>query len=497
MLNAIKTNRYVLVVAAAIALLGCGNASMDPATVKTLAVMPIDDGTVQKDFGELADSVTDHLAVSLGTMQGVNVIASTSSLQYRLRPRELADIRKTFAADALLEGSVDIQGENLTLSAWLVNPQSGKRVWETKANGKREAAFTLAEQVSANLAAWLKHPLRMRQGEVAATWQHFLFLAEGRKLTFRFDPIEVNLAVYDLEKLRGDYPDYHPARSATAELFGRLVATEFLTGDKAREWVKGILYEIRMDEPESAEAYYAEGALHYWVDWNFAAAETSLKKAIERRPNLMGAWQSLAQVYIATNRLQLAEDTMAQAAKIDPLGFETLRDYAAALAANEKWTPALATLDQAGALTKQERLISIMRGEFLLGKGDLEPARVAVGGYVTGRQEMANAQALYGAIQARQGHLDETRKIITTLELLPKRELAPADPIHFALLHLGLGQDAVGYQELSKAVASRRTFALHLPGNPAFVKYRNNPRFQAIIAQVAASKPLPAAATTP
>ena len=68
--------------------------------------------------------------------------------------------------------------------------------------------------------------------------------------------------------------------------------------------------------------------MKYYVDWNFAAAETLLKKAIDARPNLMYAWHALAQLYITTNRLPLAIETMEKAKRLDPLGYETVHEYA-------------------------------------------------------------------------------------------------------------------------------------------------------------------------
>jgi len=470
---------------------------MDPATIKTLAVMPFEDLTAQKDFGDLADGVTEHLAVTLGTAKAPRVIAATSSLEYKLRPQTLTDIRERLHTDALLEGGVYLNGETITINAWLRDAANDKRVWEKKISGKREATFVLTEQVAEDLAAWLKKPLRFKKSIPAPTWQHFLFLMEGRRFLTHTDPVDVNLAVYDLEKLRGDYIEFWPARAPSAELFGRLVALEFLTRDKAREWVKGIAYDTRQEEPESAEAYYAEGAMKYYVDWDFAGAETALKKAIDARANLMGAWHALADLYVTTNRAPLALETIEKAREIDPLGYDTTRYWAIMLGANARWDDALKAIDQAAQLTKEERTISAIRGQLQFGKGDYEAARVSIAALAEDKAELVAARSLYGAIEAKLGMPAETRRMLDLIESQPTRKFAAGDPIHFALLHLSLGDTAKGYAELDAAVAAHRTLALGLAGSPAFAIQRSDPRFQAVVAKIAASQPIAAAGSTP
>jgi len=494
-----KTKLSILVVGVWAALaVGCsGGGQMDPAAVKRLAVMPFEDATAQKDFGDLADGATFRLTSALGTAKNLDVIASSSAMEYKLRPRTLADVQKTLGVDALMEGDVNIVGESVTINAWLRDAKTDKRVWETKASGKREATFVVVEQVAESLSQWLKRPLHIKKTEAAPSWQHFLFLLESQKLTKRTDPVDVNLAVYDLEKVRGDYPDFWPARAPQAELFGRLVALEFLTRDKAREWVKGILYDTRQQEPDSAEAYYAEGALKYYVDWDYAAAETALKKAIEIRPNLVYAWHALAQLYITTNRLPLALETIEKAQELDPLGYETTRERASILASNGRWDDSLKAIADAGTLTKEEQAISILRGLFQFGKGDTEAARVSIAALVSGTQELVAVQALYGAVQAKLGKPEETRRMLGLFDSRAKKKLPAADPIHYALLHLSLGDTAKGFSELEAAVAAHRTLALGLPGNPAFTAYRSDPRYQAVIAKVAGAKPIVPAGSTP
>jgi TolB-like protein len=476
-----------------LSLAGCGAGQMDPASVHRLVVMPIEDGTAQKDFGDLADGITEHLTAALGTAKGVDVLAFHTGLEYKLRPRVVAEIQKTLSVDALVEGDINLIGDQLTVSAWLVDAKSGKLVWETKASGKREAAFVLTEDVALALSKWINKPLRMKKSVTAPTWQHFLFLLESIRLSHHTDTVDVNLAVYDSEKLRGDYPDYWPARAPAAHLFGRLIAMEFLTRDKAREWIKGILADIRQGpdaEPESAEAYYAEGVLKYYVDWDFAAGEAALKKAIDARPNLMYAWHALAQLYITTNRLPLAMETMEQAQKLDPLGFETTFEQGAALAANGRYDDALKTLDAAAALTKADKKIVAERGLYQFAKGDAEGARVSIAALLEGQDEMVGIQALYGAVQSKLGKPAETKRMLALLDARPGKKYAPADPMLYAIVHMGTGDLAKGFSELDIAIAARRTLALRLPGYPAFAPYQSDPRWKAVVAKLAASKPI-------
>ena len=189
------------------------------------------------------------------------------------------------------------------------------------------------------------------------------------------------------------------------------------------------------------------------LEWDWPAAETAFRRAIDLNPRYAWAHLSLGHTLSQSGRHSEALAAMRRARELDPqnpmahalssqVAFQA-RDYQAALDHSS----------QAIALDQGFWIGHIMRGQAFGQSGQPELALDALA--VAARFSGANSKAvaLSGYILAKAGRRDEAREGLTTLETLSRQRYVP--PYAMAIVHAGLGE----LMRSSNGSIERSTFA--------------------------------------
>src|SRR5205085_4144522 len=90
---------------------------------KSIAVLPFDNLSDDKQNAYFADGVQDEILTNLAKVEDLKVISRTSVMQYRSAgaPRNLREIGKALGVAHLLEGSVQRAGERVRVNAQLID----------------------------------------------------------------------------------------------------------------------------------------------------------------------------------------------------------------------------------------------------------------------------------------------------------------------------------------------------------------------------------------
>ena len=100
-----------------------------PAPTPSIAVLPFVDMSPSKDKEYLCEGLTEELITSLSGLPGLRVASRTSVSQYRARPVDVRHIGETLKVQAVLEGSLRIEGSRIRVIAQLVNTRDGFHLW--------------------------------------------------------------------------------------------------------------------------------------------------------------------------------------------------------------------------------------------------------------------------------------------------------------------------------------------------------------------------------
>ncbi|RUU04109.1 tetratricopeptide repeat protein [Mesorhizobium sp. USDA-HM6] len=117
-----------------------------------IAVLPFDDMSTGADKGYLSDAVAEGIITELSRSKTYAVIARNSSFKYRGKPTDARQIGDDLGVDYLLEGSQQKAGDQLKVSAQLLNAHDGSHVWANSYDREIGDLFVVQEEIIRTLA---------------------------------------------------------------------------------------------------------------------------------------------------------------------------------------------------------------------------------------------------------------------------------------------------------------------------------------------------------
>jgi TolB-like protein/class 3 adenylate cyclase/Flp pilus assembly protein TadD len=163
----LRTRRFrrLLPMAAALlvflALAGAGAWWLQPvetaAAKPSIAVLPFDNLGRDEATGRLADGLTEDIITDLSRYREMDVIARNSTAVYKDRSVDVRQVGRDLNVRYVLEGSVQRQGDQIRITAQLIDAGTGGHLWSERWDRPAEDLFAvqteIAEQVGNRLAS--------------------------------------------------------------------------------------------------------------------------------------------------------------------------------------------------------------------------------------------------------------------------------------------------------------------------------------------------------
>jgi serine/threonine-protein kinase len=131
----------------------------------SIAVLPFEDISPDRDNEFFVDGLTDEVISDLSKLSGLRVISRTSARQLKGRERDLATISRDLNVKYVLEGSVRKAGQRLRITVQLVDATSDAHLWSEKYNGTLDDIFDIQEQVARAIASELRVKLTAEESK--------------------------------------------------------------------------------------------------------------------------------------------------------------------------------------------------------------------------------------------------------------------------------------------------------------------------------------------
>src|SRR5205814_9294558 len=98
-------------------------------SIQSLAVLPLENLSRDPEQEYFADGLTEALITSLAKISALRVISRTSAMQYKGVHRPLPEIAHELGVEVVVEGSVLRSGEQVRISAQLIEASSDTHLW--------------------------------------------------------------------------------------------------------------------------------------------------------------------------------------------------------------------------------------------------------------------------------------------------------------------------------------------------------------------------------
>jgi protein kinase/serine/threonine-protein kinase len=249
-------------------------------------------------------------------------------MPYRHTEKPLRTIGQELGASAIVEGSVQRVGNDVRITAQLIDARTDRHLWSARYDRRLEDVFAMQSDIAKAIAGALEAELapgveeRIERAPTDDLVAYELYL-HGRDYFSRGTKEESKTATDLLEQAIARDPNFALARAALAKVYAR---DAWAYGGEAWQADSALAEAERAAAltPDLADAHAALGRAHMAAG-RFTKASAAYERAIELNPNDWGAVNDLAIVYLQTGRLAAAIQQWKRVLKGNPASAHGVR----------------------------------------------------------------------------------------------------------------------------------------------------------------------------
>ncbi len=121
----------------------------------SVAVLPFDNIGDDPKWERFADGMTEDIITDLAHSKGLLVIARNSTAVYKGKPIDVRQIGRDLSVKYVLEGSIQLLGDRIRVTAQLIEAVSGSHVWSERYDRPADDLFAVQNDVTGKIAATL------------------------------------------------------------------------------------------------------------------------------------------------------------------------------------------------------------------------------------------------------------------------------------------------------------------------------------------------------
>src|ERR1700685_3152940 len=303
--------------------------------VRSLAVLPLESLSSDASQDYFADGMTDELISDLGQISALRVISRTSVMGYKHALKSLPQIAHELNVDAVVEGTVLRSGEQVRITAQLIEASTDKHLWSQSYQGElkdtlalqSEVARAIADQIQINVNPQEQAALKSVKAVNPQAYQSFL---KGRFFWNKRTAEGLKIALAYFNQAIEEDPKYAPAYSGLADTYSLLGDWQYAAMTPKEALPKAKSSAIRALELDNAlgEAHNSLAFCLDGFDWDIKSAGIEFQRAIALNPGYATAHHWYAWHLSLLGNYDEAISEMRKAQDLDPLSLIINADLA-------------------------------------------------------------------------------------------------------------------------------------------------------------------------
>jgi eukaryotic-like serine/threonine-protein kinase len=453
-------------------------------TIDSVAVLPFVNTGGDPNAEYLSDGITESLINSLSQLPHLKVMSRDSAFMYKGKDSDARTIGQALGVRAVLKGHVMQRGDDLEISAELVDARDDSHIWGQQYSRKAADIFVLQGDLAKDMTSMLRMRLtgederRMAKSHAASPEAYQDYLKGRYWWAKKTEDGFVKGIEYFQQAIAKD-PGYAQAYAGLADCYSGLGAFGFSPPKevfpKANE---AGLQALQLDD-SLAEAHASLGYVKVFYDWDWAGGESEFQRAIALDPSYATAHQQYAFALVSVGRFKEADAEAKRALELDPLS----------VVVNE--TPALEFYfaRQYDSAIEQERKVLELDPNFITAHNVLGGSFVYKSMYDEGIPEFKKSLAIspgdertlgfLGLAYAQSGRRAAAQNVLDQLNQLSKKEYV--EPVPTAQIYTALGEKDKAFEWLEKAYEQRSWYLGFVKVDRPFDPLRSDPRFRDLL----------------
>lgn len=452
---------------------------------KSIAILPFLDISPAKDQEYFSDGITEQIIDSLAHIHGLFVVARTTAFSFKNKNSDIRDIGRQLQVTHILEGSVRHGKDRVRVAAQLIDVGSGFHLWSETYDSTEKDLLSLQSDIARKVAAALKIELHLAENTQLAksptqSPEAYDSYLRGRYLLNKrtADSIQEGRGLF--EQAVAQDPSFALGHAGIADsyiLLGKLGVIS-PTEASSKAWTE-VSSALAIDD-NLAEGHVSRGILLAEFEWNWAAAETDYRRALELNSNSASAHHWYGRALGEIGRLDEALREIEAAEKLDPRSPFIRTSKAKILGAAHRYQEAIEECRRAMEIDGNFALaFSVLAQAYLhlqQNSQGIETAQRFVelsNGTGFARLELAYAYAKAGD----KTNSEQIVKDVTT-------GAGPFSPYDMATICAVWGDHTAAFGWLEKAIEQRSVDVVWIRVDPRLDPIRDKPGFQEIVARM-------------
>jgi len=307
---------------------------MDTNLNKSIVVLPFLNLSHDQDNEFLADGMTEEIINALTKVEGLKVIARTSSFAYKGKHIDVRKIGEELGVSSILEGSIRKSSKRLRITAQLISAEDGTHYWSENYDRELIDIFDLQDEISLKIAEKIRENyghLNIQDHLVYSGTKNILAYEnylKGRYEQLAWTPDSIKNAIRFYQKSVETDPKYALPYYGLVQCFGLLAAWGYMPAEEGFETaIHNFLIAKDIDDslPEYHLTFVGKS---FWGEWDFSTAFENINATLKINPNHSDALEAMAELMIAHGKFDLAIEYIEKALVVDPLSANHHYTYA-------------------------------------------------------------------------------------------------------------------------------------------------------------------------
>jgi adenylate cyclase len=337
-----------------------GRTSQEPAPEPSVAVLPFEDMSRERDQAYFCEGIAEEITNALSRVEGLRVASRTSAFHLPRGGADSREIARRLHVRTLLEGSVRKSGDQLRIAVQLNDAQTGFQLWAARYDREISDIFAVQDEIARAVVAALRLALtppqvaRMRRPGTGEVRAYDCYL-RGRRCYEQYGTHDIEQAIQLFSRAVELDPGYPQAYAGLADCWSYLYMYRDRSETNRTNADRASLQAVTLD-PDSAQAQASRGqALS--IGGRHQEAERAFETAIRLDPGLFEAHYFYARHAFASGQAQKASNLYEEVMRVRP------EDYQAPLLVaqiyDDQGRPAEATAVRRLGVERAERHLEI------------------------------------------------------------------------------------------------------------------------------------------
>jgi len=464
-----------------------GQAPPTSAIKRSIAVLPFEDLSQDKNNESICDGISETLINALTNIEGLWIPARTSAFFFKGKTRDIREIGQKLGVDNVLEGSVQVAADNLRVTARISNVRDGRQVWSEIYNRKMADMFSIQDDIAKAIVAALKIKLLGEKGaplvkNYTQNLEAYRLYLLGRDFWNKRGKADVVRSIEYFGKAIEIDPNYALAYAGLGDAYAILGENGFWLPEKAYPQAKAAVSKALEIDDKLAEARTCLAAILRDYDWDFVSAGKEFRLAIELNPGYATAHQWYGELLSILGRHEEALREIKIARDLDPLSPRISAEVGWFLLSVHRYDEALEEYHKALEVDPNHMVTHEFIGWVYEATGKYEDAVKCYLRAIELNEGSKDPEADLASCYALMGKRGEARRILNNLIEYSKENYVSS--VEIAFVFSALGEKEQVFSWLEKAFRERDPYLFDLKNYHRFDPVRSDPRFTDLIRRI-------------